>query len=364
MGCQGCELYPSPTQVRKSFLEALLKKYPKLHQAHVKASLEQLFGARINTELWHERRQLVASVMKAFRLPSHDVELVKDLIEKSMKCYAAILHFRHGQDHTQPNKKTNKGYARTFESPTLFPGRTADAARWKDLFATDRLESPWLAGLPRLIFVSDMGDALSENVSFEFLKAEIVDVASSSAGSRHIWQWLTKRPAKMAQFSAWLETNYGPNAWPDNLIAMTSITSRKTVGRVNALRQVGCRFRGLSVEPLWESITLPLAGISWVICGGESGGGAEPFDITWAKDIHQQCADAKVAFFLKQLGAAPFDCGTPIKLRDKHGGNWDEWPAELKIREFPVEWYARLSCEQIASQASQTPVFVGHLAQV
>jgi hypothetical protein len=56
--------------------------------------------------------------------------------------------------------------------------------------------------------------------------------------------------------------------------------------------------------------------------------------------------------FVKQLGARPVvrravvagEAGVyradldaiEINLRDRKGGNWDEWPADLRIREFPT----------------------------
>src|SRR3954470_14030288 len=77
-----------------------------------------------------------------------------ELWDKDRKtCYAGTLHGR---------RAGQKGFARTFLSPTLFPGRLEGAARCPDLAGWARADKPWLDGLPRLIFVSDMGDALSE----------------------------------------------------------------------------------------------------------------------------------------------------------------------------------------------------------
>lgn len=45
----------------------------------------------------------------------------------------------------------------------------------------------------------------------------------------------------------------------------------------------------------------------WVIVGGESGHGARPFDIAWARSIRDQCREAEVPCFVKQLGARPLD---------------------------------------------------------
>jgi protein gp37 len=84
---------------------------------------------------------------------------------------------------------------------------------------------------------------------------------------------------------------------------------------------------------------IDLAGIDWVIVGGESGKikKARPCRLEWIRAIRDQCQAAGVAFFCKQLGTNPVDDdGSRLKLRDrKHGGDWDEWPEDLRIRQFP-----------------------------
>jgi hypothetical protein len=57
-----------------------------------------------------------------------------------------------------------KGWPEASEKPALFPGRLDEAARWRDLTGTQRAEKPWLDGLPRLIFVVDMGDGFTASV--------------------------------------------------------------------------------------------------------------------------------------------------------------------------------------------------------
>lgn len=90
-------------------------------------------------------------------------------------------------------------------------------------------------------------------------------------------------------------------------------------------------------------------GVNWVIVGGESGKGSRPCNIDWIRSIRDQCRDAGVACFVKQLGAVPgFDPkvedgsfhhtrdGLCIKkLTDKKGGDIDEWPEDLRVREMP-----------------------------
>jgi protein gp37 len=231
------------------------------------------------------------------------------------------------------NRAGHKGYADQFEVPKCFPGRMAKAARYGPPTAAEDAAKPWLAGCPRLIFVSDMGDALSGGITFDFLRAEIVDPVSSPLGRRHVWLWLTKRPGRMAQFGDWLASQ--GVAWPENLVAMTTVTSQERIGRIEELRKVPSRLKGLSLEPLFGPVDPPLEGIDWVIVGGGSDVLAGPFHVEWALDIQARCRDAGVALFLKQLGRRPFYGGCPVKLANQHGGDWAEWPAEWRVRQVP-----------------------------
>ena len=84
------------------------------------------------------------------------------------------------------------GYSPTFEQITFWSGRMADAAKLPNLAGLRRNEKPWLDGMPRLIFVSDMGDAMCASVPFDWLRMEVVDTVVSRHGRRHCWLWLTK----------------------------------------------------------------------------------------------------------------------------------------------------------------------------
>jgi protein gp37 len=101
-----------------------------------------------------------------------------------------------------------------------------------------------------------------------------------------------------------------------------------------------------------HGVTLPLGGecdaLDWIIIGGESGPGARPFDLAWARSTIAQCRTAGVKCFVKQLGAKPIDLiderhgrdACPVKhksvtLRDHKGGDMSEWPADLRVREMP-----------------------------
>lgn len=78
-----------------------------------------------------------------------------------------------------------------------------------------------------------------------------------------------------------------------------------------------------------------MSALDWIIVGGESGPGARPFDIAWARRTVQQCKAAGVAVFVKQLGARVIQDGERRIKRDKKGGDMHEWPHDLRVREFP-----------------------------
>ena len=87
----------------------------------------------------------------------------------------------------------------------------------------------------------------------------------------------------------------------------------------------------------------------WIIVGGESGPGARPFDVAWARSTIAQCKSAGVACFVKQLGARPYlqavyvdghheiAGGVVYQMRgDRKGGDVQQWPEDLRVREFPA----------------------------
>jgi protein gp37 len=64
-------------------------------------------------------------------------------------------------------------------------------------------------------------------------------------------------------------------------------------------------------------------GISLAIVGGESGNGARPMVLRWARDILRDCRGS-AAFWMKQLGG----------VRDKRD-RIEEWPEDLQVQEMP-----------------------------
>lgn len=87
--------------------------------------------------------------------------------------------------------------------------------------------------------------------------------------------------------------------------------------------------------------------LKWIVCGGESGPKARPFDLAWARSTRDQCRAAGVPFFMKQMGQYPYDStlrididgpGSHVKaisLDHKSGADPSEWPEDLRVQEFP-----------------------------
>jgi protein gp37 len=354
MGCSGCELFTAPGQILTLMDQAMSKEIPGWKPGEARERFRRLAKAayaRIakphpdmssgvtTTNIWHLRKQYFAEIKDEF---GRSVALCAErVIDQAITCYAAKLHLNRGTSIVNPERKLNPGYAPEFTKLTRYPGRMASIARASDLLGTKRLDAPWQDGLPRKIFVSDMGDTFSYATAdhFQYLREDAMSAIQSPEGQQHLWLWLTKRPHIMARFAEQI------GGFPENVCAMTTLTQpdRENFGRLDALRRVQARTRGLSVEPLIEPIPaedLDLSGIDWLILGGESGSrNARPFAVEWAMELKDHCRKQGVAFFLKQLGRTPRCAGEPITLKDAHGGDWSEWPEQLRVREFPAHFH-------------------------
>ena len=157
----------------------------------------------------------------------------------------------------------------------------------------DLLEVPRRWKKPRTIFVNSMSDLFHPDVPMDFIVA-VFDVMNET--TQHRYQILTKRSHRLAQVADRLP-------WSDNIWMGVSVENQRYCFRIDHLRKVPCRTRFLSLEPLIGPIPgLDLAGIHWVIVGGESGHKARPINPDWVRDIRDQCLAASVPFFFKQWG--------------------------------------------------------------
>lgn len=214
-------------------------------------------------------------------------------------------------------------------------------------------------------------------------------------GNKHTFQILTKRPERMREFIKEAPTIFAENFHPEEAICVSlevghwplrnvwlgvSVEDQKAADeRIPLLLEAGAAVRFLSCEPLLGPIDLRAftyygskvgnnRGIDWVIVGGESGPQARPCGLEWVRHLADQCKMAGIPYFVKQLGrwilGEETGFGLPQKwmfpggavwvpgiigpdnykrpdnavafqLTDNKGGNWNDWPKDLRVRQFP-----------------------------
>jgi protein gp37 len=176
-----------------------------------------------------------------------------------------------------------------------------------------------------------MSDLFHEKAADDYI-IQVAEVMTRA--SWHTFQVLTKRSDRMRDM---LNTKLAVAASARHIWWGVSIEDRKYgLSRIGHLRAANAAVRFLSLEPLLEDIgEINMRGIRWAIIGGESGMRARPFDIAWARSILRQCREQGVACFIKQLGRRAVSGEMPLRLRSFKGNDPAEWPADLRVREYP-----------------------------
>jgi len=284
-------------------------------------------------------------------------------------CYAFQLHDMRHAAHIA-GKKVAPQYAKPFKELQLFDDRLTDPLGWRK---------------PCRVFVNSMSDLFHKDVPDEFIDRVFAVMALAP---QHTFQVLTKRPERMAAYlNDYRDSKLGKMRFKDmpdggvliaplpNVWLGTSVENQAAADeRIPHLLKTPAAVRFLSCEPLLGPVDLekylrcpscksfyrtqgPSLGcwdchsaIDWCIVGGESGPGARPCNVAWVRSIVEQCKAAGAPVFVKQLGSLPYDGNRPLpfntpcglkemecrfRLRDKKGGSPEEWPADLRIREFP-----------------------------
>ena len=162
----------------------------------------------------------------------------------------------------------------------------------------DQLAEPFGLPTPQKLFVNSMSDLFHKDVPDEYI-IRICEVMYSA--SWHTYQVLTKRGERCRDL---LNNSLSKYAQQHHIWWGVSVEDRKYgLPRIAQLQAAKCHFRWLSIEPLLEDIgELDLAGIHWVVVGGESGGHARPMQPAWVRPILAQCREQHVPFFFKQWG--------------------------------------------------------------
>lgn len=219
--------------------------------------------------------------------------------------------------------KWNREAERTGVRPRVFCASLADVF-------DNEVDPAWRADLFKLI-------ADTQNLNWLLLTKrvgnvmkmanEVADMPRTGSHTGHLiaHQWRNGSPPK--------------NVW----LGATVVNQDEADRDIPKLLAVPAAKRFLSIEPMLGPMLLPferlrewnriallnqqehaVSRIDWVIVGGESGPGARPMSPDWARSIRDQCEEAGVALFVKQMGGS----------RDKRGELFD-LPDDLRIREVP-----------------------------
>ena len=252
-----------------------------------------------------------------------------------------------------------------FKLPVWGPAKTTPrhrtgAANWHKPLKWNRAAAE--AGRKDFVFCASLADVFEDHPAVAPWRSDLFALIEQTP---HLtWQLLTKRPenlqAKLPQ--SWLDSPR-ENVW----LGCTLEDRARARKRLPWLLDTPAAVRFVSVEPLLEALDLTrvefffdgpdeppvtldalrghsnLSGldlegrIGWVIVGGESGPGARPFDLEWARSIVSQCREAHVPVFVKQLGARPQMTPGPVSwpTTTSHGDDLAEVPEDLRVREFP-----------------------------
>jgi protein gp37 len=220
--------------------------------------------------------------------------------------------------------------------------RVTSAGNWKEPLRWNRKAKE--AGARHRVFCASLADVFEDRPDLVEPRARLLRLIEATP---HLdWLLLTKRPERMVDLA--LDVGW-VGRWPANVWAGTTVESQaRAHERIPHLLMVPARVRFLSVEPLLGPLDLAYAcfngadslgtmpGIDWVIVGGESGHGARPFDIAWARSLRNQCKAAGVAYFFKQAGSRPLDGSKPLRLKSYKGDDLAELPADLHAQELPA----------------------------
>lgn len=215
-------------------------------------------------------------------------------------------------------------------------------------FVESQLNKPFKYRRPTKFFTASMSDVFHENVLDEWRDKAFAVIEQCP---QHTFQILTKRPQRMLEY---INSRYErplSNVW----LGVTCENQKAADERIPILMDTRSRIKFLSCEPLLGEIDLShhlnwfdeddRSIIDWVIVGGESGSSARPCHVGWIRSIVNQCQLLEVSCFVKQLGShslksSPYIEGVAVsnyrlQLKDKKGGNPEEWDSDLAVRRFP-----------------------------
>ena len=173
------------------------------------------------------------------------------------------------------------------------------------------------------VFVNSMSDMFHDKVSASFINQVMTAIESRPDVT---FQILTKRPANAMNYSMLYNFVMGSGfkLFPNNLWLGVSVEMAEYTDRIDILRRIPVKTRFISFEPLIGDIgEVDLRRIDQILIGGESGPHHRPMKIEWARNLVKQAKEQGVAVWMKQLGGF------------RPGGNLEDFPEDLRLREFP-----------------------------
>lgn len=257
------------------------------------------------------------------------------------QCYAEALDKRTGGgvDPSDGVKKLRWG-------PSAPRVRTS-VANWKKPIQ-------WNAKAAKLktrhrVFCSSLADVFEDREELVAMRYDLFSIISATPWLD--WQLLTKRPENIERLWPGLyhRDNCGifvdcpppGSAWPNVWLGCTVEDQQRADERLPCLLDVPAAVHFASCEPLLEHVDISRwmrpwnpgspALLSWLIVGGESGHGARPFSLDWARSLRDQTVGTGTAYFMKQLGDNSDHPGA-----GRHGANPDRWPKDIQLQSFPT----------------------------
>ena len=207
------------------------------------------------------------------------------------------------------------------------PRRRTSDANWRMPLKWNR-EAERTGVRPR-VFCASLADVFDNAVDPQW-REDLFDLIAATPNLD--WLLLTKRIGNVGNMLPvpFDFDKHFPNVW----LGATVVNQEEADRDIPKLLAVPAAKRFLSIEPMVSHIDIKsylnrhmehaVLRIDWVIVGGESGPGARPMSPDWARSIRDQCEEAGVALFVKQMGGS----------RDKRGELFD-LPDDLRIREVP-----------------------------
>lgn len=320
-------------------------------------------------------------------------------------CYAERQAFRFSQPTERTPHPPYEGLVQLGKQGSRWTGKVP--------LVVDMLGLPTRWRGRSTVFVNSMSDLFHEALSNEAIAAVFGVMA---ACQRHTFIVLTKRADRMRRWFEWVEadgaspdhvvstcaSNYIDvdciaQPWPlPNVVIGVSVENQEWADkRIPHLLATPAACRMVSYEPAlgpvdftniaigddWgvnalvaDAYATGYAGtshilkrhpaIDWLVLGGESGPGARPFDIEWARTTIVACRTVGVPVYVKQLGRRPVDserlygvyapedlrsiragadlgCSVDcppnlVMLWDRKGADMSKWPDNLQVRELPA----------------------------